>query len=91
MWGSPIHFGTASETRCSLCTRSVTLELSKTDEQGQAVHELCYVQATLARLQGKAERSSLSRMATTPVIAIAATVGPELEGSFWKAFEFVRW
>lgn len=34
--------------RCSICARRVTLELSKTDEQGQAVHEGCYVGRTVA-------------------------------------------
>ena len=29
--------------RCSLCDKPVTLEASKTDEGGQAVHEECYV------------------------------------------------
>lgn len=29
--------------RCAICKESVTLEESKTDERGQAVHENCYV------------------------------------------------
>ena len=29
--------------QCPICKKSVTLEESKTDERGQAVHENCYV------------------------------------------------
>ena len=28
---------------CNICNRPVTLETSKTDEHGKAVHEGCYV------------------------------------------------
>ena len=28
---------------CSICDRAVYLEVAKTDENGQAVHEECYV------------------------------------------------
>ena len=31
------------QIRCAICARRVTLELSKTDEEGNAVHEDCYV------------------------------------------------
>lgn len=30
---------------CSLCTKPVKLEISKTDHNGKAVHEECYVLA----------------------------------------------
>ena len=29
--------------RCAVCTESVNLEESKTDEYGRAVHENCYI------------------------------------------------
>jgi hypothetical protein len=29
--------------RCAICNKAVDLTESKTDEQGQAVHEACYV------------------------------------------------
>ena len=35
---------------CAICKKSVTLEVSKVDESGQATHEDCYV----SRLTGKA-------------------------------------
>ena len=38
-------------TRCSICGWSVTLELSKTDERGKAVHECCYVRRTLSKFR----------------------------------------
>ena len=31
------------EAQCSICREPVTLEESKTDEYGQAVHENCYI------------------------------------------------
>ena len=31
------------EPRCTICREPVSLEESKTDEYGQAVHENCYV------------------------------------------------
>lgn len=33
----------ASLPACSVCYKPVKLELSKTDEDGQAVHEECYL------------------------------------------------
>ena len=36
---------------CAICGRRVTLELSKTDEDGNAVHEDCYVRVTIASLE----------------------------------------
>jgi hypothetical protein len=36
---------------CAICKESVTLEESKTDENGQAIHEDCYV----SRLAGNTE------------------------------------
>ena len=43
--------------RCSICGNSVPLETSKTDEQGSAVHEECYVGRTIALFtQQRAER-----------------------------------
>ncbi len=91
MWGSAIHFGKVPNTPCSICARGVTLELSKTDEQGRAVHELCYVQATLAGLRRETEQTSFRHNAAIPAAVIPSVPKPDLEGSFWEAFEFVRW
>jgi LSD1 subclass zinc finger protein len=43
----------ASKTRCSICGNTVALEASKTDEQGSAVHEECYVGRTIALLEAQ--------------------------------------
>lgn len=76
-------------SRCSICGRQVTLELSKTDEVGQAVHEFCYVRSTLATLRSaEAQRRAWG---IPPVVPVASSAVPELPGTFWKAFEFVRW
>jgi len=39
----PISNGTQRLPRCSICNDPVLLEISKTDEYGQALHEECYV------------------------------------------------
>lgn len=36
---------------CCVCTRPISLETSKTDEQGKAVHESCYVRKTISRFR----------------------------------------
>jgi hypothetical protein len=40
--------GTFLVVICSICGRRVNLETSKTDEDGQAVHEECYVRKIAA-------------------------------------------
>ena len=35
---------------CSICQQPVAVENSKTDENGQAIHEDCYLQRLLAPL-----------------------------------------
>lgn len=34
---------TRSQINCSICNQPVALEIAKTDDFGQAVHEQCYV------------------------------------------------
>jgi hypothetical protein len=34
---------TKSQINCSICNQPVALEIAKTDDFGQAVHEECYV------------------------------------------------
>jgi hypothetical protein len=34
---------------CRICERRISLETSKTDERGQAVHEECYVREMISR------------------------------------------
>ena len=43
--GVPSTFSTTIEhlPLCAVCDRPVVLEAAKTDEQGQAIHEDCYV------------------------------------------------
>ena len=48
MIGSFSYSGEEPKIRCAICDRRVTLELSKTDEEGNAVHEECYVRVTIA-------------------------------------------
>lgn len=57
-------------TRCSICGNPVPLETSKTDEQGMAVHEECYVARTvaLATAQQQARLSTISVVAFLPLV-----------------------
>lgn len=53
-------------TRCSICGNPVALEMSKTDEQGCAVHEECYVGRIVALLAAQrqvAQRTNISAAA----------------------------
>ena len=42
MTGSP-QYACQPRIACSICTRPIPLEICKTDELGQPVHEECYV------------------------------------------------
>jgi len=50
-WNSLLQHRNEPITRCSICGWSVTIELSKTDEEGKAVHECCYVRRTLSEFR----------------------------------------
>jgi len=39
-----------TQLTCSICHRPVSVETSKTDENGNPVHEDCYVQRVMASL-----------------------------------------
>jgi hypothetical protein len=54
------------KTRCSICGNSVSLECSKTDEQGSAVHEHCYVGRTIALLAVQQQAIKLSESRLLP-------------------------
>ena len=41
---------------CSICHKPVKLETSKTDAQGRAIHEECYVQAVTRGAQPSQDR-----------------------------------
>lgn len=49
-------------TCCCICGNPVALEMSKTDEQGVAVHEECYVGRTVALLAAEQQTRQRSRM-----------------------------
>jgi hypothetical protein len=38
---------------CSFCKQPIRLETAKTDENGEAVHEDCYLQRLMALLQSR--------------------------------------
>ena len=64
LWNSPVLFSLSSAGSCG---RRVNLETSKTDEDGQAVHEECYVRKIAASV-------SLSRKNQSKALNYAKTV-----------------
>ena len=46
-----------NEPRCPLCNQRVSLETSKTDEDGNAVHEDCYVAKVRLGEDGRSPKS----------------------------------
>ena len=55
---SVLHHWKKPTTSCSICGWSITLELSKTDEGGKAVHECCYVRKTLSKFRKSIDEQS---------------------------------
>jgi hypothetical protein len=83
------HHRKESTTRCSICDRSVTLELSKTDEGGKAVHELCYVRRTLSKFRQPIDEPPQSWV-LTPIDRVRAASEPTLGGMHWRIFGLIR-
>jgi hypothetical protein len=76
-------------TRCSICGWSVTLELSKTDERGKAVHEPCYVRRTLSKF-----REPINELppgwAVTSIDPLRVASESALGGMYWRVFGLIR-
>ncbi|HKN15504.1 MAG TPA: sensor histidine kinase [Candidatus Sulfotelmatobacter sp.] len=58
----------AAAPGCCICNSPVPLETSNTDENGQAVHEECYVLKVCAATELLADRASISGSANRPSI-----------------------
>jgi len=43
--------GSQQSLVCRICSSSIPLETSNTDEHGRAVHEECYVSATISKFR----------------------------------------
>jgi hypothetical protein len=86
---SLLHHWNEPTTQCSICGWSVTLELSKTDEEGQAVHECCYVRRTLSQFREPIAELPQSWAITSndPVRTVSE---PLLAGMYWRVFGFIR-
>jgi hypothetical protein len=76
-------------TPCSICGWSVTLELSKTDEGGNAVHELCYVRRVLSEFRKPIDEPRQT-WAITPIDAVPTASEPALAGMHWRVFGLMR-
>jgi hypothetical protein len=76
---SVLHHWKEPTTRCAICGWSVTLELSKTDEGGKAVHECCYVRRTLSKLRKPIDELPQS-WAITPIDPVRTASEPALAG-----------
>jgi len=44
----PRHRGLHSSLQCRICSKPVAVEIAKTDGDGQAVHEECYILSVTA-------------------------------------------
>ena len=64
-------------------------ELSKTDEGGKAVHELCYVRRTIFEFRKPIDELHQS-WAITPIDAEPTASEPVLAGMHWKVFGLMR-
>ena len=76
-------------TRCSICGRIVTLELSKTDEGGKAVHECCYVRRTLSQFRKPIDDLPQS-LAATPIDTVRSVSELASTGMYWRIFGLIR-
>jgi len=85
---SPVHHWKETTARCSICGWSVTLELSKTDEEGKAVHECCYVSRTLSKFRKPIDELP---QPLTPIERAGPASELALAGMYWRIFELVRW
>jgi hypothetical protein len=45
------HYASRPKLVCCICSKPVALEVSKTDERGNAVHEECYVRKTISKFK----------------------------------------
>ena len=56
---------------CVICREPVTLETAKTDDDGQAIHEECYVEKIRRKIPPKPERwKAVKRIETASVTPI---------------------
>lgn len=93
--GSPMSFSLLLRqrkqpaTQCSICGWNVTLELSRTDERGKAVHEGCYVHRTLSKFGQQMEELPQS-FEITPIDP-ERTVSDQVPSRMhWRIFGLVR-
>jgi len=86
---SILHRWKEATTRCSICGWSVTLELSKTDEGGKAVHEFCYVRRTLSKFREPIDELAQS-WALTAIDRVPTASEPALAGMHWRIFGLIR-
>jgi len=85
---SLLHHWKEPTTKCSICGWSVTLELSKTDERGKAVHEPCYASRTLSRFRESIDE--LPQRPVTPIDPLRAASESAMAGMYWRFFGLIR-
>lgn len=86
---SVLHHWNEPNMRCRICGRKVTLELSKTDEGGKAVHESCYVRTTLSRFRNQIDEPTQSWV-IRPIDPVRTASKPALAGMHWRIFGLIR-
>ena len=67
-----IRHGRSGHFLCVICRESVTLETAKTDDDGQAIHEECYVEKIRGKIPPKPKRGKavkgIEAASMTPII-----------------------
>jgi len=84
-----LHRWKEPTTQCCICGCSVTLELSKTDEEGKAVHEFCYVRRTLLEFGEPVDEAPQPR-SVNPNDRAGIASEPPLNGMHWRIFGLLR-
>lgn len=86
---SDLHYWKTPTTRCSICRCGVTLELSKTDEGGKAVHEYCYMHKILSKFRRPIDELPQSGLLTTTDPPDTSSE-PALAGLHWRILGLIR-
>lgn len=56
----PTKYASQHRISCGICSRPVPLEVTKTNENGKAVHEECYVRQTISRFKAPGSKANRS-------------------------------
>lgn len=72
---------TKSQINCSICNQPVALEIAKTEDSGQAVHEECYV----LKLGSPASFAGVLRLSSATINSETSAINRSESGSLLAA------